>query len=284
MPGFTFLKLETLQEKYFELTAKLMKKHNTDDVNNLPEHRQAQLARIEEALHQAEDLKPALFNNQEELEQYQSAIVLRTYLDIKKEIETKEYYTEGYTAAVLKKIPFASNLTDPSRSELYKDIDVAMGVSEENSLDEEALHIINEVHSTIRLNQAPLPKIRNLYETGILPGITENSLKVLHHVEADSIKPKQDVPDQIKDQIKTFDKNTLSGIETKEGTWEKNDLDQTKDTIKVFDKSNLKKTDTRESTFDYQNEVFTYQGLFHKNNKKHPQPTNESGNTTTLGM
>ncbi|QDP72482.1 hypothetical protein FOG18_07895 [Legionella israelensis] len=244
MPGFTFLKLETLQEKYFELTAKLMKKHNTDDVNNLPEHRQAQLARIEEALHQAEDLKPVLFNNQEELEQYQSAIVLRTYLDIKKEIETKEYYTEGYTAAVLKKIPFASNLTDPSRSELYKDIDVAMGVSEENSLDEEALKLIKDAHSTARSI--------NIYKNEVLPKISENLVGGLRHVEAGSTKPAQ--------------LETYRAVET-------------------FDKEKLKKAETRESTFNYQGEVFAYQGTMF--NKKRPQPPVEQldeENSKTLNM
>ncbi|MDI9819730.1 MULTISPECIES: hypothetical protein [unclassified Legionella] len=268
MPGFTFPKLEVLEANLTALTKKLLDAHGVGEVSKLPTHRQKHLAKIETALHTAEDLQPALFNNQEELETYQAAIVLDTYLAIKKEIETDEYYTEGYRAKVLKKIPIASRWTDPSRSVLYNNLKEAMGVSEKNPLDEEALKIIQEVHSTLVLNQNPLPKIKNLYANGILPEIAQNVVNKLQHVEADSIKPVQAPFDQVTDQIKSFSRDTLRNTATKQDTWTKDDLDQTKDAIRAFNQAKLKKVETKESCFNPEG-IFTYQ------REIHPQPTKD---------
>ncbi len=161
MPGFTFPKLEVLKNNYSELVGKLLEKHQIEDVNLLPQHRQAQLARIEAALHEAEEINSP-FNT----EQCKSAVVLGVYLEIKEEIESS--YTTGLTAALFRTNRFTAGLTDPARSGLYEEIDSAMGVSEENPLDEESRQMIMDIYNNVKDHKDIEPEIKNSYETDIL--------------------------------------------------------------------------------------------------------------------
>ena len=185
MPGFTFPKLEALKNNYYELVNKLLEKHHILEVNLLPQHRQAQLARIEAALHEAEELDLKEFDSPTEWEQYQSAIVNDACRAIKAEITSE--YKDGFTAAVLG--VFSKELTDPKQSALFNLIEEVMGVTEENPLS------IQYVVNTHNLHQ----------------------------------------------EIKSIDKSKLAHVETTQYPWEDKDpVDQVKKEIKTFDKKNLK--------------------------------------------
>jgi len=210
MPGFTFPKLEALKNNYSELVNKLLEKHHILDVNLLPQHRQAQLARIEAALHEAEEIKQP-FNT----EQCKSAVVLGVYLEIKDEIESS--YTTGFTAALLRTNRFTEGLTDPARSGLYEEINSAMGVSEENPLDEESRQMIMEIHNNVKDHKGILPEIKNSYESDILSQLVNNSneLKPVKISES-RINGVMYAQEKVNDSLKDFDKQKLNKTDTRE--------------------------------------------------------------------
>ena len=231
MSRFTFPTLTELQENYHALVNNVIAKHQVESPDKLPTSRKAQLEKIERALHQAESLTVKLFDNdQERLEQFQSATVLGVYLDIKQGI--KNSYENSYSGALLNYIPYSGGqYTNPQNDALYSEIDTAIGVTDENVLDDEAIKNIRLVHQANQTKHA----INAFDSSKLKPTTTKDSGWV------------KDQRDTTLNEFMAFDQSQLKTPAVEDNAWKKTAEAKNLSQIKLFDHSNLNKTETRES-------------------------------------